>query len=38
MKLTARHPKTLVVLDLDFKSIKQAKKFNPDLVDWKIRG
>lgn len=38
MRITARHPLSLKVVDLYFPSIKQAKECNPDLVDFKIRG
>jgi hypothetical protein len=37
MKLSARHPKTLMVLDLDFDSMEEAKKHNPSLVEWTIK-
>jgi hypothetical protein len=37
MILSARHPKTLMVLDLDFNSIEEAKQRNPSLVEWSIK-
>lgn len=36
MKITARCPKTLKILDLEFTSIKEAKKHNPYLIDFAI--
>jgi len=33
--IRARHPQNLKVLDLYFYSIKQAKKFNSHLVEFK---
>jgi len=32
---TARHPKTLLVLDLTYMSLKEAQKHNPGLIEWK---
>lgn len=34
IRITARHPKTLKVLDLYFYSIAQAKKHNPHLIEF----
>jgi len=31
----AKHPKTLMVYDMHFKSLEEAKKFNHGLIEWK---
>jgi hypothetical protein len=31
----AKHPKTLMVYDMYFKSLEEAKRFNRGLVGWK---
>ena len=38
LKITARSLIKGKVVDLEFKSISQAKFFNPDLVDFEIKG
>lgn len=34
MKIRARHKTSLKIVDLDFKSIKQAKYYNPEFEDF----
>ena len=38
MRITARHKNSEKTLDLYYDSIKEAKKRNPDLIDFEIRG
>jgi len=38
LKISAKNLIKGKVVDLEFKSISQAKFFNPDLVDFEIKG
>lgn len=38
MKITARYPNTLKIVDLEYNSIEEAKKHNPILIDFEIKG
>jgi len=37
MKIIARHPTSLKMVELDYSSITQAKKKNPDLINWRVK-
>jgi hypothetical protein len=36
MKFRARHPRSLKVVELEYKNQIMAKKHNPCLIDWAI--
>lgn len=38
LRLSAYHPKADKYVDLEYFSIRQAKYFNPSLINFKIKG
>ena len=38
LHIVARHPQSLKIVDLYYVSIKQAKKFNPSLIEFREVG
>jgi len=38
MRITARYPNTLRIVDLEYDSIAEARKHNPTLIDFEVKG